>query len=490
MDPARPYGTTLVITGGRVSYVGDDAVEIGPDTEVIEAAGRIVCPGFIDLHTHTDLDLFDHPSYLLFQNYLRQGITTVLAGNCGMAKMPPGELLARLDAQPPAVNFGTLVAHGYARMACGIPDGRRKVTEAQLQTLLAMVGKGLADGAFGMSTGLEYIPGLSTRTAELTACASVVAGHGGFYASHMRSEGDDLLAAVEEAIRIGRDSGVQIQLSHLKTDGACNQWKTAAVIAAIEAARADGLDVAGDQYPYTFFGWNPSIFIPSELLIEKDRQDPEQIKAAILDRITRYHNGNGDLVVVFDWTDTSQKRWQGITLSGILKARGVEATPEGVADLILEMLPFESQDTLMGTDISSSDESVKRYLALPYVSICTDGFNQPWLAPCHPRNYSAFPKVLGEYVRDKQALPLETALRKMTAVPAAIMGLTDRGVLRTGNHADIVIFDEATIGENATFATPAAPSGIDYVLVNGVITVESGNFRGVTPGMVLRSRQS
>ncbi|WP_166427513.1 N-acyl-D-amino-acid deacylase family protein [Nonomuraea mesophila] len=505
MDPARPYAEALAISHGKVSYVGDrDGAgrQVGPGTDVIEAAGEIVCPGFVDIHTHTDLDLFDDPDHLLFKNYLMQGITTVLAGNCGMTTMDPGSLLARLDEQSPAVNFGTLIGHGYVRTSCGIPADQEAPSDEQIQAMKDVLGKAMAAGAFGMSSGLEYIPGISSRTAELIGCASVVAQSGGFYASHMRSEGDHLLAAVEEGIRIGRDSGARVQLSHLKSDGACNWWKTEAVIAAIEAARADGIDVAGDQYPYPFFGWNPSIFVPGEhlaagkpTLIGTHLRDPgrfRQIKAGIVDRIMRYHQGNGDLVVVFDWTDGTGRRWQGAPLSRILTERGGDATPEAVADLILEMLPDERDDAVMGTDLSTSDDTVRRYLAVPYLAICTDGFNQPWLTPCHPRSYGAFPKVLGEYVREKRALPLETALRKMTAVPAALMGLTDRGVLRVGAYGDVVVFDAATVGENATFDAPAAPSGIDFVLVNGMLTVDrrqADDFRlgaGYAPGMVLR----
>ncbi|MEV1003975.1 amidohydrolase family protein [Nonomuraea sp. NPDC050202] len=509
MDPALPHAAALAITGGRISHVGgrnEVAELIGPDTDVIEAGGRVACPGFVDIHTHTDLDLFRDPAHLLFKNYLMQGITTVLAGNCGMAEMAPGELLARLDARPPAVNFGTLAGHGYVRDACGIPAGLEELSDEQIQAMRGVLGKAMADGAFGMSTGLEYIPGLSSRTAELIACATVVAEHGGCYASHMRSEGDHLLAAVEEAIRIGRDSGARVQLSHLKTDGACNWWKTEAVIAAIEAARADGIDVAGDQYPYQFFGWNPSIFIPGEhlaagrpTLVGTYLRDPGRrrlIKDGIVDRITRYHGGDGELVVVFDWTDGAGQRWQGVTLAAILTARGRTPSPEALAELILEMLPDERADAVMGSDLSTSDDAVRRYLSLPYLAVCTDGFNQPWLAPCHPRSYGAFPKVLGEYVRDKRALPLESALMKMTSLPASLMGLADRGVLRAGLRADVVVFDEATVGERATFGAPAAPAGIDFVLVNGVVVVDrragGDGFRledgspGGGPGMVLR----
>ncbi|MFI7610488.1 amidohydrolase family protein [Nonomuraea terrae] len=508
MDPARPHAAALAMNDGVISHVGgrvEIVQRIGPDTEVIEAGGRIAAPGFVDIHTHTDLDLFRDPEYLLFKNYLMQGITTVLAGNCGMAQTEPGDLLSRLEQRPPAVNFGILVGHGFVRTSCGIPADQEILSGEQVEAMKGVIGKAMADGAFGMSTGLEYVPGLSSRTEELIACATVVAEHGGFYASHMRSEGDHLLAAVEEAIRIGRDSGARIQLSHLKSDGACNWWKTEAVISAIEAARADGIDVAGDQYPYPYFGWNPSIFIPGEhlaagkaTLIGTYLRDPDRrgrMKAGIVDRITRYHGGDGDLVVVFDWTDGQGRNWRGMSLAEILTERGAAPTPEAVAELILEMLPDERDDAVMGTDVSSSDDAVRRYLSLPYVAVCTDGFNQPWLAPCHPRSYGAFPKVLGEYVREKRALPLEDALRKMTSVPAALIGLPDRGILRPGMRADVVVFDEATVGEHATFDAPAAPGGIEVVLVNGVVavdrrTADGDGFRLAAgtdgPGMVLR----
>ncbi|MGV9798859.1 N-acyl-D-amino-acid deacylase family protein [Mycobacterium sp. NPDC003449] len=513
MDPQHPYAEALAIRGATILKVGSRSeVEglIDSATDVIDAGGRVACPGFIDIHTHTDLDLFADPEHLLFKNYLMQGITTVLAGNCGMSEMAPAELLARLDLRRPAVNFATLIGHGYVRDACAIPAGLQELSESQLELMKAVIDRAMSDGAFGMSTGLEYIPGLSSRTAELIECAAVVAQHGGLYASHMRSEGDELLAAVEEGIRIGRESGARVQLSHLKSDGACNWWKTDAVIGAIEAARADGIDVAGDQYPYPYFGWNPSIFIPGEHLAAgkatlvgtylQDLRHRQRIKEAIVDRITRYHGGDGELVVVFDWTDSERRRWKGVSLARILAARGLDANPEAVAELILEMLPDERGDAVMGTDLSSSDDAVRRYLGLPYLAVCTDGFNQPWLAPCHPRSYGTFPKVLGSYVRDKRVLPLETALQKMTAVPASLLKLADRGALRAGMWADVVVFDEATVAERATFETPAAPSGIDFVLVNGVIAVDrrispddgfclSADSGSGGPGLVLRRPQ-
>jgi N-acyl-D-amino-acid deacylase len=502
MDPECPAAQAVAVVMGKVAFTGTDAearAYIGAGTRVIDAGGRVVAPGFIDIHTHTDLRLFSDPRYRLFQNYLMQGITTVLAGNCGLGQLETGELLRRVAGIGPAVNFAALIGHGFVRGACGVGASQRLPTREQVRAMREMITQGMRDGAFGLSSGLEYDPGISAETTELIECASVAARCGGMYATHTRGEGDTLLASAEEALRIARESGARLQLSHIKSDGYCNWWKTAPLIAMIEAARAEGLPVSVDQYPYLAFGWNPSMFAPREALADgrpallAGLADPAQravIKAGIADRIRRYHNGDGDRVVVFDWTDGAGRRWRGQTVKQILTSRGTESSVDAIADLLIEMLPAECEDDLLGSDISTSDDAVSQYMALDYVAICTDGFNQPWLSACHPRNYGAFPRVLGEYVREKQVISLELALRKMTVVPAQSLGLTDRGVLAPGMWADIVVFDPATIADNATFEAAAAPSGIDIVLVNGRVAVDSGSFAadrsGGAAGQVLR----
>lgn len=502
MDTCQPTARSVGISGEVITFVGDDAAgEIGPDTQVIDAAGQVVAPGFIDIHTHTDLRLFTDPAYRFFKNYLMQGITTVLAGNCGLSQLETGPLLRQVEAVRPAVNFAALIGHGFVRTQAGVPADQRRPTRDQALAMRQMIERAMLDGAFGLSSGLEYVPGITAETAELIDCATVAAQYGGFYATHTRGEGDGLLSSAEEAIRIARQSGARLQLSHIKSDGYCNWWKTAPLIAMIEAARADGARIIVDQYPYLAFGWNPSMFAAKDDLADgraamiERLADPErraEIKAGIADRVSRYHNADGDRIVISNWTDGTGRRWRGQTVREILDSRGAVTTAEAIAELIIEMLPAERDDDLIGCDISTDDASVSQYMALDYVAVCTDGFNQPWLSACHPRNYGTYPRVLGEYVRDKGVLSLELALRKMTALPAQAMGLTDRGVLAEGNRADLVIFDPATIADNATFEAPAAPAGISAVLVNGTRMVNNGSFVPDTatqppaPGHVLR----
>lgn len=502
MDTGRPTARAVGISGDTITFVGDDAsARVGPETTVIDAAGQVVAPGFIDIHTHTDLRLFTDPAYRFFKNYLMQGITTVLAGNCGLSQLETGELLSQAEAMRPAVNFAALIGHGFVRSECGVPADQRRPTPGQARAMREMITRAMLAGAFGLSSGLEYVPGITAETAELIDCAAAAALHGGFYATHIRGEGDGLLASAEEAIRIARQSGARLQLSHIKSDGYCNWWKTGPLIAMIEAARADGAGIIVDQYPYLAFGWNPSMFAAKDDLADGRAamiarlNDPEQrarIKAGIVDRVGRYHNADGDRIVVSSWTDPSGRRWRGQTVREILASRGAPVSADSIAELIIEMLPAERDDDLIGCDISTDDASVSQYMALDYVAVCTDGFNQPWLSACHPRNYGTYPRVLGEYVRDKGVLTLERALRKMTALPAEAMGLTDRGVIAEGNRADLVIFDPATIADNATFEAPAAPAGISAVLVNGTVMVDNGTFIPDTaaqppaPGQVLR----
>jgi N-acyl-D-amino-acid deacylase len=497
MDLERPAAQAVAVVMGKIAFTGGDAeaeAYIGAGTRVIDAAGHVVAPGFIDIHNHTDLRLFSDPGYRLFKNYLMQGITTVLAGNCGLSQLETGALLRRVAQAGPAVNFAALIGHGFVRAECGVAADQRRPTLEQSRAMREMISLAMRDGAFGLSSGLEYDPGIRAETAELIECAAVAAEHGGLYATHTRGEGDSLLASAEEAIRIARESGARLQLSHIKSDGYCNWWKTAPLIAMIEAARADGLRVGVDQYPYLAFGWNPSMFAPRDALANgrpallAGLSDPAQravIKAGIADRIRRYHNGDGDRIVIFDWTDGAGRRWRGRTVRQILAERGTAPGVDAIADLLIEMLPCEREDDLLGSDISTSDDAVSRYMSLDYVAICTDGFNQPWLSACHPRNYGTFPRVLGEYVRDKRVISLERALRKMTVVPAQAMGLTDRGVLAEGMWADVVVFDPATIRDNATFEAAAAPSGIDLVMVNGTVMVDRDFVPG-SPGQVLR----
>jgi N-acyl-D-amino-acid deacylase len=502
MDPERPSAQAVVVVMGKVAFTGSDAeaqAYVGAGMRVIDAGGRVVAPGFIDIHNHTDLRLFSDPGYRLFQNYLMQGITTVLAGNCGLGQLETGELLRRVTQIGPAVNFAALIGHGFVRGECGVAADQRRPAPGQALAMREMISLAMRDGAFGLSSGLEYDPGITAETAELIECAAAAAEHGGMYATHTRGEGDTLLASAEEALRIARESGARLQLSHIKSDGYCNWWKTAPLIAMIEAARADGLRVSVDQYPYLAFGWNPSMFAPRDALANgrpallAGLADPAQravIKAGLADRIRRYHNGDGDRIVIFDWTDGAGRRWRGRTVKQILASRGTDANVDAIAELLIEMLPSEREDDLLGSDISTSGEAVSQYMALDYVAICTDGFNQPWLSACHPRNYGTFPRVLGSYVREKRVISLDQALRKMTVVPARAMGLADRGVLAPGVWADLVVFDPATIADNATFGAAAAPSGIDMVLVNGAVAVDHGSFvagrADPSPGHVLR----
>jgi N-acyl-D-amino-acid deacylase len=491
MDDDRPAAQALAISSGKIVFVGSDAEArsfVGSKTRVIDAQGHVVSPGFIDIHNHHDLYARSSVSRLC-RHFLMQGITTVVGGNCGFSRAGTGPLLDELEDAHPAINSAVLIGHGFVREACGVPTDQVVPSTAQLTAMKDMIEQAMCDGAFGLSTGLDYLPGLSARTEEVIECARVAASHGGLYATHIRSESDALLAAVEEAIRIGREAGIRVEISHLKTYGHCNWWKTSVVLDMIAAARADGVDVAGDHYPYLAFGWNPSAFLTPEdmaagrhVLLSTCHADPQyraRIKSSIADRLARHYSSRGDLVVIYDWTDGESRRWAGKTLEEILIARGTTPSLDALVELTLEMLPDEPTDSTLGCAEGMSENDVESFLRLPYVAVCTDAFTQPWLSPCHPRSYGAFPRVLGHYVRDRRTISLDSALRKMTVVPALVLGLRDRGLIKEGYWADLTIFDPETIADEATYTKAAPPNGIEYVLVNGTVVVEHA---GVNPG--------
>ncbi len=518
----------LVIKGGRVIdgagnpwFPGDVAVSKGriaaigkvekPAKEKIDASGLVVSPGFIDAHSHSDLVLISEPQAKL---KIMQGITTEIVGQDGLGEAPIqddslamwrrylsglngdpdiewgwrsfGEYLKRLDDAKPSVNVASLVGHGNLRLAAmGMEN--RKPKKAELNKMRRLLDRSLREGGIGLSTGLIYPPCVYADTEELTELCKVSAVHRGVFVVHMRNEGNKLIEAIDEVVSVGRGSGVSVHISHFKANGRGNWGKSPQALARVEAARKEGIDATFDQYPYVA----GSTFLGSLLPPWAHEGGVDKLLARLRDPETRkkfftYLSGargddgspnEWDRILLTNVQTGKNKRFEGKYISQIAEA--LKKTPaETVIDLVLE----EENAATMAT-FTMDEEDVRRIMRSPLGMVCTDGIV---LGKPHPRAYGSFPRVAGHYVREG-VLTLEEAVRKMTGYTAQTYGLADRGVLRPGLAADVTIFDPAKIRDTATFENPIQyPEGIEYVIVNGVVTVESGKHNGGRAGRVLR----
>jgi dihydroorotase/N-acyl-D-amino-acid deacylase len=480
---------------GDVAVKGDTIAAVGPALageaeRVVDLAGHVVAPGFLDVHTHARHGIFEVPTA---DNYVLQGVTTLFEGQDGSSPLPVGDFLARVAALPPAVNFGTFVGHGSVREAVmGLDD--RAPTSEELERMVAIVTDAMREGAFGLSTGLFYVPGAFARTDEVVALARAAGRGGGIHVSHMRDEAAGVLASVRETITIGEEGGLPTQVTHHKIIGPASWGRSAETLRLVEEARRRGVDVTIDQYPYTasstsFVG---ALFPPWALeggpaaLAERlaDPTNRARIREVVVAKI-RDERGGGDASRLQVAACPHDPSLDGKDLATALRERDREPTIEEAADLVLEIVDGGGAT---GIFHAMAEEDVERILASPFAMVASDGgipvfgHGRP-----HPRSYGTFARVLGVYVREKNLLRLEEAVRKMTSLPAVRVGLTDRGLIRPGLKADLTVFDPATIRDRATFAEPHAyAQGVSFVLVNGVVVVDEGRLSGARPGRVLR----
>jgi len=489
------------------------AIDGDQGRRIVDAAGRFVSPGFIDIHTHSDGDILEFPTA---DSRVRQGVTTEITGNCGGSAAPrvprtpaalPGEEEAggrpewtdvasyfqALEETGISLNHALLVGQGTLREAVAGEDDRALSSE-EVGRILTLLEDALDQGAVGLSTGLEYVPGRFTPTEEIVAMARSVARRGGLYASHVRNEESQLLEAVDEAIRIGRTSGARVQISHLKAAGTPNWGKQVAALDLLEGARMAGVEVLADAYPYTAYSTGLTIFMPAwaldggwEALARrlKDSADRARIRAELIPRV-RQEPGDYDLIVINRVRSEAGQAMVGRTLAEIAAERGVDA-----ADALLEIL--EEEDGSVGyIGHAMSPENVEMVLSHPLVMIGSDGSSMAPVGEAarsrpHPRSYGTFPRVLGHYCRERGLFDLPAAVKKMTSMPADQVGIPDRGRIARGMKADLVVFDPATVRDQATFDDPHRfPVGIQHVLVNGVVVVQDGTHTGSLPGAVIR----
>jgi len=482
---------------------------------VIDASGLVVCPGFIDVHTHSDISILFDPKV---ESSIRQGVTTMVTGNCGMSLAPVnpdkkdllmrsfspflpsgeelevdwttfGEYLDKMEKMGASSNVAPLVGHGTVRLAVmGFDD--RTPTPEELKEMKSLVSEAMTAGAVGMSSGLIYPPGVYSKTDELVELAKIIAKHGGVYTSHIRDEGSGLLEAVKEAVEVAERAGAPLQISHHKASGRPNWGKTEESLRLMEEARTRGVDVSCDQYPYTALMTSLVTLLPPwahegglDKLLERLRSLEHR------ERMRRYADhmaGDWKDVYVSSVKTGKNKALEGKNIAEIAEARGTDEFT-ALCNLLLEE---EGVATMV--EFSMGEEDVLRVMKHHLQMVGTDswavaphgvlGTGKP-----HPRFYGTYPRILGKYVREKGALTLEEAVRKMTSFPAQKFGFGDIGLLREGFRADVVVFDPKTVTDKATYQNPHQfPEGIEHVLVNGKVVVERGTHTGVLAGRILR----
>ena len=519
---------TVVDGSGAPGYAADVAVEgdrivaierrlVGEARRTIDAAGFTVAPGFIDIHSHSDLFYLGCPAA---ESKLRQGVTTEVVGMCSFSPAPVhparkavtaawigeigsrlavewetfGQYLERLRQAKPSINIVHFVGHGALRLAALGPENRPPSAGEQ-QAMERLLDEALEAGAFGFSTGLVYPPSAYAATVELVALAKSMARRGGLYFSHIRGEAATLEAAIDEAIQIGEGAGVSVQIAHIKASGRENWNKMDAALRKVSDARARGVDVHADVYPYTAGSTKMANLLPAWV--------HDGGNARLLDRLTdgaarrrlveecaaggeawRSVNGSlgwGDIMIA----TCSRPEREGLRLSE-LAARMRKPAAEAMLDLLVEE---EGQVAMVV--FSQAEENVAKALAHPHVMIGSDSIGLsagpgPHRGKPHPRMYGTFPRVLGHYTRERRLLSVETAINKMTGMPAAKLRLNHRGLIRTGWAADLTLFDPKTVKDEATYADPHRhPTGIPYVIVNGQVVVDNGVMKPLPAGRVL-----
>jgi N-acyl-D-amino-acid deacylase len=509
---APPLRADVGVAGGSVAFVGPTSTARA--RTVIRADGLAVAPGFIDIHEHTAVELMVNPRA---ESAIRQGVTTLVSGNCGESPFPLTEAMAeevrkslredhgldlswndargffeRIEKSGASINYCSYVGQGTVR-AAGLGYGNRPATAAEMARMKALVRESMEGGALGLSSGLEYSPGSFASTEELIDLCRVAMASGGVYATHMRDEEEGILEAVDEAIRIARETPVRLQVSHIKIGYEKNWPKFDDLVARIDRANAGGVKLRCDRYPYIAWATSLNMFFPlwaregpSQDFIArlKDTSLQPRLRAAVAEKEKEL--GSWDKVLISNVATDKNRRVEGQNVLEASRAAG--------------LTPYEFMRTLLMAEdgrvgmitFAMSEDHLKRLLAHPLVGVGSDGQAVAPYGPLskgkpHPRFYGTFARVLGKYVREEKVTTLEEMIRKMTSMPAAHLGFLKRGLVRAGWAADLVVFDPARIIDRATWTDPARyPEGIAAVLVNGQVVVERGEHTGRPAGKVLR----
>jgi len=487
-------GTSSPWFKGDLAIRGDAIVRIASSIDdgaarVIDVAGQVVAPGFIDIHTHARRGLLDVPTA---PNYVRQGVTTVMEGPDGSSPLPISTFLTQLDRVAKSLNIGTFIGQGSVRDAV-IGRANRPATPQEIQRMVGLVEQGMKDGAFGLSTGLFYVPGTFTPTDEVIELARAAGRFGGIHESHQRDDAAKVLDSVNETIVIGEKGGLPTQISHAKVIGRSNWGRSTELLALVDQARARGVDVTIDQYPYDASSTSIEAALLPAWALEGGRdatlgrlRDPAtraRVVSATIAMI-RDERGGGNPQNVQFANCSFDPSLGGKTLADATRQHGLEVTIDNAAETTLWLV---EQGGCQAIFHAMSEQDVERIMRHPATMIASDGevpvFGRAYP---HPRSYGTFARVLGMYVREKKILTLEDAIRRMTAFPAAKLGLSDRGVLRPGMKADIVVFDPASVRDTATYEKPHQyAEGFSHVIVNGQVVFEKGEMTASRPGRVL-----
>ncbi|MSQ92146.1 MAG: D-aminoacylase [Gammaproteobacteria bacterium] len=462
-------GTGAAARAGAVRIEGDRMVEVGAvepkeGERVIDAGGLTLAPGFIDTHSHHDREMFEERSALAA---VSQGITTIVVGQDGEMPKPIGNLFERLMQTPTAVNVASYVGHRDIRRAAMGDDFRRHATPAEIATMRKSVREGMEAGALGFATGLEYDPGIYSSTEELIELAKESASFGGRYISHIRSEDRYFWAALDEIVRIGREAHIPVQVSHMKL-GMKDWWgQSRRFLDVLDRARAEGIDITGDIYPYEYWSAGLTVLFP-----ERDFTNRKSAEFAL------EHVSPPEGLVLAKYSP--EPALVGMSIAEIAKLKGMDPAAT-LMDLIARAQVPGGETSVIGTSMRSDD--IAALIAWPHANICSDGA----MTSRHPRGRGAFTKILRVYVRKQKLLSLEEAIRKMTSLSAAHVGIVNRGIIQPGAYADLVLLDPVRVADRSTTADPLALSvGIEKVWVNGVVVLDEGKATGVFPGKSIR----
>lgn len=481
------FHADVAVKDGRIAAIGRlGEAQAG---RTIDAKGRILAPGFIDVHTHVEGAVEKVPRG---DNYLLDGVTTIVTGNCGSSEVNLAEWFASLEQRGLGLNLASLIGHNSVRREV-MGTANRQATPEELSRMSELVERAMKDGAAGFSTGLIYIPGTYSNTEEVVALAKAAAKHGGVYASHMRDEGARILEAIHEAARVGVESGLPVQISHFKIDTPRLWGASAKSLALVEEYRAKGLDIVVDQYPYDRSSTNLGITLPAWALADGQ----EKIRERLNDPATRRKIaaemktilkglGHKDYSYATVASYRPNKAWEGKNIAEITAMRGGNRKRlDSQIETIFEIMRRGNAQMVFH---SMGEEDVERIMRYPNTAVASDGgireFGQ---GTPHPRSYGTNARVLAEYVRKRGTLTLEDAVRRMTSLPARTFGFKDRGSIHEGAAADLLLFDPLKVRDKATYAQPHQYSeGFDFVMVNGVVMVEEGVLTSNRGGRVLR----
>lgn len=454
----QAFPADIKIKDGKITNIGIFSVKASD--EVIDASGKILAPGFIDIHNHSQSGLLIEGTAM---NQVSQGITTVVIGPDGGSPFPISEYFAKLENRV-APNVMSFIGHAEVREKVLGNDYKRRATDEEIKKMMILVEQAMKEGAFGLSSGLEYDIGFSASTEEMIALSRVAAKYKGIYMTHMRDEEEGMLDAVREAIRIAREAKISLQISHIKM-GNRNVWgKSAEAIALIKGERKSGLDITADAYPYTAWASTITVLVPS-----RKHDDKTEVEKGL------QNVGGADKVLITNCS--SHRDYEGKTLEEIAKSKSVSPV-----DIYIQIV----KDGGAGVVCNSMNElDVKAFFQQPWVMVSSDG----GIGSRHPRGTGTFTRVLGRFVRENNWLALEEAIRKMTSMPAARLRLTDRGLIKKGMKADLILFDKNRVIDRATFTEPQKLSeGIEMTFVNGVRVWENEKVTNNFPGIILRRK--